>query len=400
MSISRKPAFGFIAILASSISIGTLVAIYFQFGKVSPEMVLSVFQSQALGDFEPATMLNFAFFIALFFLVQAILAYMIQDTVASLWIGSGGMLASLVFALTFVLDFSPVNGNLDSSQLSLDDEKQGSHIVHIFVESWAPRNDELYGSKEAQSFVPESAPGSPVSVAFPARHGNTMLGLLSSWCGQEMTWAFDDGSGLDENEIKSETCLHDVLGTVGYESIFLTGYDTRFQSKDVYLEAKGVSVYDKTIWDTTEPSSNLSSWRDGLNDKTLLAHALSTFQAITSQDSKLYASILTLDTHKPLTFPSWCERADEAETLEVVYGCSAEEVRRLVSALTAFTETSGPILLVMQGDHPQDSGEDVFFWSACLADKNHSAPSKGRQVTSSLEIADHILIESKACSNR
>lgn len=364
--------------VVSSLVLGVASATFFQFGRVSWREVLSILNSQvALTDVDLNTLLNYGFFWSVWVAI-----FGATFLAAKKWRSQKRFLIQVALQLFFTIlilpntvTFAMPNGQYQSEPLQTEfgGNESPSSIVHIFVESLG-ESEEPGLNKDffERKMLSEHFPKDLAQVEVIEGHGNTILGLLSSWCGVPIDPSSYADPLSDQFSMSGITCIHDYLQQYEFKKYFLAGYTNSFQGKDLYLKEKKVDSFDLDTWRVID-SQNLTSWRGGLNDESLLKNTKSLIQQA-ELDGKFYVSALTLDNHKPLERPEYCPDSVGDNVFIDHYSCTLNEISRFSEWLLDFSRTSGPILLVIQGDHAIQSestpvaSRDVFFESFCLTD--------------------------------
>lgn len=391
---------GLSALFLASVFAGTLFSLYFQFGRISALEAISVIRSQALGNPEPVTVLNFAFFISLSFLAQVIMVTILKPKLDLAKVGIISSIFATIFGLFFVFDSARERDQLEVGLIEETETSPGSNMIQIFVESWGPSPEDNYTDSEARKFIPNEVQSGVERLAVPSGHNNTILGLLSTWCGQPITLATFSDPASEKYAMRGETCVHDHFASRGYTNVFLTGYDTAFQSKNLYLEGKSVSTYDLAVWSSTEMGENLTSWRGGLNDAALMTNLSSAVDFYANQPTPYYISALTLDTHMPLSSPIYCGEAPLAGSYRSIFSCVGSEVRNFLHEIKDKQLSAQPVLIVLQGDHPSNSGGEVFFWSQCVARGEFYDLDSLASPSSTLTVSEYMTEASSVCADK
>ena len=280
-----------------------------------------------------------------------------------------------------------------------------SNVVHVFIESLPTRLDANSSILDIDDIFLNSSDGWIVSpgVKSVGGHENTILGLISAWCSSPYPSIEFHDPGSDSFGMKGTTCIHDYYSELDYKLEFVGGYNAGFQSKDIYLQQKGVEILDKTFWESIE-SQGFDSWNSGLNDRKLFTNLSSVVDSNLIANRKFYLTALTLDTHDAHVTPNHCpgKPLSGAEII-FTYSCVGEIVKEFSDWLSYRARASGPILLVIQGDHlpgfapNQKSENGVFFAAACLGGSDPS--SFGLFPESFLGIASYVVEASRICGS-
>lgn len=362
--------------VVNSLLLGVASATFFQFGRVSWREVLSILNSQvALTDVDLNTLLNYAFFWSAWVAIfgATYLAAKKMKRPKRFLVQVAVQLFFTILLLPNTVTFSMPNQEYQAGPLQTEfgGNESLSSIVHIFVESLGQsEKPELSKDFFEREMLPEHFPKDLVEVEVFEGHGNTILGLLSSWCGVPIDPSSYADPLNDQFSMSSTNCIHDYLQLYEFTNYFLAGYTNSFQGKNLYLEEKKVVSFDLDTWRIID-NQNLTSWRGGLNDESLLKNTKSLIKQV-ELEGNFYVSALTLDNHKPLERPEYCPNSVGNNVSIDHYTCTLNAISRFSEWLLDFSKTSDPILLVIQGDHAIQSesttvaSRDVFFESFCL----------------------------------
>lgn len=315
-----------------------------------------------------------------------------------------------VVAIVMVAQFLVPTVDMDipgEGARGLEDRNPGeaaSSVLHLFVESFAPNELEGFGASSASSlFLPQASGSGFQTVKTLPGHGNTIMGLISAWCGVPFPEYFYSDPMSKDFGMKDTFCIHDSVLFENHEKQYFGGYYSEFQGKSVYFEHRQIEDFDLRLWDLLEPE-NLTSWRDGLNDRALLRNVSSSISRLVGSGVKFYVSALTLDNHLGTPSQAHCLEGNSSfeQSLEATL-CTGFLVQGFLDEISVLNAGNSPLLIVVQGDHPPPADPnspqaEVFFWASCLRDGQFTQPV-GNPPQRFDEIAEWMIVAAQACEN-
>lgn len=369
--------------------IGFSAFIHLNFGATSPQQVVTVISFGLEGIAGLGTMLKLEFFLLVMALpISTSLAILNAHSLAR------GRVAPIALALLLLVATAAVGGTFTSGVNSERTQQEegsqqgegspttshptdaqiaqfGTNIIHVFIEGMPPSL--VFDSGESTRLQERlhEAVGSN-SLAVPVNAGAisaTIDGMASSMCGvTSLPPGFSD-AGSANFLLTHGTCISDVLSSGGYTNLFLGAASGEFQLKQMFMEAHGFLVLERSTWqDIGTPSTN--SWGQSINDDRLFSHARAAVNSLQTFEEKYYLVVLSLDTHYPYYLSEECSQRSSliATGREAAYDCSVEQVERFIAWLRS--NLVSPTTLVIQGDHPPPHGAssttDVMLLAACL----------------------------------
>ena len=136
--------------------------------------------------------------------------------------------------------------------------------------------------------------------------GWTVAGLVSSLCGTPLLYesSFNGNEILFSRILDKAICLPDILGSAGYQQVFMGGAALEFAGKGSFLQEHG---FDTTLGryeliDEIEDPDYVNGW--GLYDDSLFSQALVQFNRLAASEQPFNLTLLTVDTHHPTGEPS------------------------------------------------------------------------------------------------
>lgn len=138
--------------------------------------------------------------------------------------------------------------------------------------------------------------------------GWTTGGLVASQCAMPTGAAGHRDSMMErlsfDADIPPAICLGDVLSAFGYHTVYMGGARLAFADKDGFLAAHGYRERHglTTLQPRLPDPTYVSPW--GLHDDSLFALAHQRLAELYAEDAPFLLTLLTLDTHSPIGYPS------------------------------------------------------------------------------------------------
>ena len=183
--------------------------------------------------------------------------------------------------------------------------------------------------------------------------GWTVAGIFSSQCGIPLGtfFLFNGNQEYLKNFAKNVNCLGNTLLSFGYKNIFMGGASLNFAGKGIFLREHGYSeVWGKEEWLSSGKyqNSDLNDW--GLFDDHLFDEATQKLDQLVSSGGLFNLTLLTLDTHPPIGYPSKSCAQNNRDSFENVVMCTSDNLAKLIQHIKQKGYLSN-LRVVIIGDH-------------------------------------------------
>lgn len=254
------------------------------------------------------------------------------------------------------------------------------------------------------------------STASPTIHA-LVASLCSVHCASH-TRELNAGKGSEALVRTPLSCLPELLGKLGYRTVFIQGGKKEFAGKGDFLGAHGFQeVHGRPELEAFRPGSHVSRW--GMHDDLLVQYTeaqIARLEALQAQDGRPYfIAMLTLDTHSPGLAPRECKLpknlaaiSDDRDSRNMLRSlrCSDRALSQLGRFIVDDPVRSKKTLWALTGDHPTSAmrfvnelhearGRRYTGWSGrlplMLHVPTHALPREVPVLSSHLDLAPTLL---------
>jgi phosphoglycerol transferase len=243
---------------------------------------------------------------------------------------------------------------VDPRQVKLQDAEHPRNLLLVYVESLEKDYGDpaLFGR---DLLAPLHKLGAQGFAAYHQAPGTnwTIAAMVGTQCGVPLKVISGYAMKRDGNErvfLPRATCLGDLLQARGYRNVFLGGAPLSFAGKGAFLHDHGYTeTWGREEWEQAGVSHReLSEW--GLYDSALYQRALDRLDALHREGKPFNLTVLTLDTHPPVGFPSpECHTGREPVFQDIV-ACTGRQLAGFITEVQRRGYLKDTVLVVL-GDH-------------------------------------------------